>query len=150
MTLGLEPGERVERRGGRIPVGGILPRIANRFGLLVGDAAGAVSPLTAGGLDPCLRLSEFAVEVIDAALRTGDTSLLHTYSGEALRKKFRTRLWLRAALRAIRSPGLVESACWCMRTPLGRMLAARIFFHPASFPDVPRGETVTGTNVCPT
>ncbi|HEY9404879.1 MAG TPA: NAD(P)/FAD-dependent oxidoreductase, partial [Pyrinomonadaceae bacterium] len=40
--------ELIERRGGRIPVGGVLGRIACARGLLVGDAAGAVSPLTAG------------------------------------------------------------------------------------------------------
>lgn len=148
--LGLEPGERIERRGGRIPVGGVLPRIASGFGLLVGDAAGAVSPLTAGGLDPCLRLSGFAAEVIDAAVRTGDASALAAYSGEAFRRKFRTRLWLRAALRAIRSPRLVETACWCLRSQLGRKLAARVFFHPASFPDVPRHGLLTDRNVCAT
>ena len=89
--MGLEPGERIERRGGRIPVGGVLPRIASPFGLLVGDAAGAVSPLTAGGLDPCLRLSEFAAQVIDAAIRTDDSSPLQAYSGAAFRKRFRSR-----------------------------------------------------------
>jgi hypothetical protein len=41
----------------------VLPRIACARGLLVGDAAGAVSPLTAGGLDPCLRLSALAAAV---------------------------------------------------------------------------------------
>src|SRR5258706_10110840 len=49
----------VERRGGRIPVGGVLRRLANERGLLIGDAAGAVSPLTAGGLEPRVRLSPF-------------------------------------------------------------------------------------------
>ena len=61
----------VERRGGPIPVGGLLRRISCADGLLVGDAAGAVSPLTAGGLDPCLRLSELAAAVLDDALRAG-------------------------------------------------------------------------------
>jgi flavin-dependent dehydrogenase len=136
--LGLEPGERVERRGGRIPVGGVLPRIANERGLLVGDAAGAVSPLTAGGLDPCLRLSEFAAEVIDAAVRTGEAGPLEAYSGAAFRRKFRTRLWMRAALRAVRSRRVINAACWCLRTPVGRKAAARVFFHPGSFPDAPR------------
>ena len=46
-----------ERRGGCIPIGGMLRRVAGTRGLLVGDAAGAPSPLTAGGLDPCFRLS---------------------------------------------------------------------------------------------
>jgi len=140
--LGLEPGERIERRGGRIPVGGVLPRIACTRGLLVGDAAGAVSPLTAGGLDPCLRLSEFAAEVIDGAIRTDDDATLEAYSGAAFRRKFRMRIWLRSALRSIRSRRLVNAACWCLRTPPGRRLAARVFFHPASFPDAPGLRTV--------
>ena len=41
----LTSAKQLERRGGRIPVGGVLPRLANRRGLLLGDAAGAVSPL---------------------------------------------------------------------------------------------------------
>lgn len=134
--LGLRLGTRLERRGGRIPVGGVLPRIANRWGLLVGDAAGAVSPLTAGGLDPCLRLSGFAARVIEGALAARDPSLLAAYSGTMFRTKFRKRLWMRAALRSVRSRAVVEAACWCLRSPIGRALAARVFFHPASFPDV--------------
>ena len=70
MDLG--SGRRLERRGGRIPVGGVLRRIASPRGLLVGDAAGAVSPLTAGGLDPCLRLSRLAAEVTLDHLAGGD------------------------------------------------------------------------------
>ena len=138
MRLGLTCGEPIERRGGRIPVGGILPRIASPRGLLVGDAAGAVSPLTAGGLDPCLRLSAFAAEVLEAALGEGSSRPLAAYSGEMFRRKFRSRLWLRAALGSLRSTTLVEGACWALRTEIGRRLAARVFFRPASFPDPPR------------
>ena len=108
------------------------------IGLLVGDAAGAVSPLTAGGLDPCLRLSEFAAQVIDAAIRTDDPSPLQAYSGAAFRRKFRTPAVAAFGARSIRSRRAVNAACWCLRTPIGRKLAARVFFHPASFPDTPR------------
>src|SRR6185436_17423513 len=59
QLLDLSKARLIERRGGRIPVGGVLPQIANTEGLLIGDAAGAVSPLTAGGLDPCMRLSSY-------------------------------------------------------------------------------------------
>ena len=59
----LKNAKLVETRGGRIPVGGVLRKIANEHGLLIGDAAGAVSPLTAGGLDPAMRLSKFAAEL---------------------------------------------------------------------------------------
>ncbi|MGO1885771.1 MAG: FAD-dependent oxidoreductase, partial [Citricoccus sp.] len=87
--------EVVEKRAGPIPVGGVLPRISCAAGLLVGDAAGAVSPLTAGGLDPCLRLSGYAAEVLDEALRSGHPEILERYDGSALRARFRKRLLLR-------------------------------------------------------
>ena len=82
---GVDRPDEVERRGGPIPVGGLLRRISCADGLLVGDAAGAVSPLTAGGLDPCLRLSELAAAVLDDALRAGRPDALAHYDGAALR-----------------------------------------------------------------
>src|SRR6185312_4608693 len=81
----------VERRGGPIPVGGVLRRLACPAGLLVGDAAGAVSPLTAGGLDPCLRMSELAAAVAAAYLRDGDPRTLRRYDGDGLRTRYRGR-----------------------------------------------------------
>jgi flavin-dependent dehydrogenase len=127
--------ERIERRGGPIPVGGLLRRIACADGLLVGDAAGAVSPLTAGGLDPCLRLSELAASVLDAALRTGDPDALAYYDGAGLRAHFRGRLAMRRALAQVRTPGVAAAAFAVLRTPFGRAAAARILFGDRSFPD---------------
>ena len=72
----LRNAKQMERRGGRIPVGGVLRNIANKQGLLIGDAAGAVSPLTAGGLDPCMRLSTLAATVIAEYLETGNAEAL--------------------------------------------------------------------------
>ena len=139
--FGLVDREPDERRGGRIPVGGVLPRIANRRGLLVGDAAGAVSPLTAGGLDPCLRLSEFAVHVAARYLATGDEAALAPYDGARFRGYFRTRIALRRALSAVRSPLLAEAACAALRLPGARRAAHHVFFGRGSFPDVaPRPE----------
>ncbi|MGH9944928.1 MAG: FAD-dependent monooxygenase, partial [Pyrinomonadaceae bacterium] len=97
----LSAARTVERRGGRIPVGGVLRRIANGRGLLVGDAAGAVSPLTAGGLDPCLRLSHLASRIAADYLTTGDVAKLAPYSGEFFRARFASRLWMRRALRGL-------------------------------------------------
>ena len=123
----------VERRGGPIPVGGILANIANSRGLLVGDAAGAPSPLTAGGLDPCLRLSALAVSVVLRYLG-GDASALEAYSGRALRRRFRLRLALRAVMNLATNRSLVEAGCFLLRrTPL-RKMAAAIFFG-RGFPD---------------
>jgi flavin-dependent dehydrogenase len=125
----------VERRSGPIPVGGVLRRIGCADGLLVGDAAGAVSPLTAGGLDPCLRLSALAADVLDEALRAGRPDPLTRYDGTALRARFRGRLTLRRALAQVRTPAVAAAAFALLRTPPGRAAARRVLFGDASFPD---------------
>lgn len=126
----------VERRGGRIPVGGVLRHIANEQGLLIGDAAGAVSPLTAGGLDPCMRLSTLAAKVIADYLERGDAGVLDAYSGELFRARFVSRLWMRRVAANIRQPFLIELACAAMRLPLLNSFAWHVFFGRGSFPDM--------------
>jgi flavin-dependent dehydrogenase len=126
----------IERRGGPIPVGGVLRRLACPAGLLVGDAAGAVSPLTAGGLDPCLRMSELAATVIQRYLRDGSFSELRRYDGNALRSLFRGRLALRRLLAGVRSAAAAEAAVTMLRNRAGRRAASRILFGNGSFPDV--------------
>lgn len=130
------PAGPIERRCGPIPVGGVLRRLACPAGLLVGDAAGAVSPLTAGGLDPCLRMSELAAVVTVEYLRTGDQRALRRYDGAALRRMFRGRLLLRRVFAGIRSPAVAGAAVAALRGRAGRGLAARILFGDRSFPDV--------------
>jgi len=127
----------IERRGGLIPVGGILRRIANERGLLVGDAAGAVSPLTAGGLDAALRLSEFAARVTASYFDSGDPRVLSSYSGDAFRARFITRTWMRRLMRVASNRPMMELACALLRTPPLRAFAAHIFFARGSFPDPP-------------
>ncbi|WP_164699662.1 NAD(P)/FAD-dependent oxidoreductase [Modestobacter sp. KNN46-3] len=131
---GVSRPDDVELRGGPIPVGGLLRRIGCTDGLLVGDAAGAVSPLTAGGLDPCLRLSEHAADVLDEALRTGRPEALDRYDGAALRSSFRGRLLLRRGLAQVRTPAMATAAFTALRTPLGQAAARRILFGDRSFP----------------
>lgn len=127
----------MERRGGLIPVGGILRRIGNRRGLLVGDAAGAVSPLTAGGLDAALRLSAFAADVAADFLERRDVRVLGEYSGDRFQSRFITRKWMRKAMSLASSHALpLELACAMLReTPL-RRVAEHVFFSRGSFPDV--------------
>lgn len=125
-----------ESRGGRIPVGGILRNISDRHGLLIGDAAGAVSPLTAGGLDPCMRLSTYAADVIAERVRTSDPGVLLSYSGSAFRARFVSRLWMRRAIALVKSRPILELACWFMRGSVGNRFARHVFFGRGSFPDV--------------
>jgi flavin-dependent dehydrogenase len=139
------PAGPVQRRGGPIPVGGVLRRLACRDGLLVGDAAGAVSPLTAGGLDPCLRLSDLAADITAVYLHSGDPAVLRHYDGGALRRRFRGRLLLRRLLAAVRSPGAAEAAVALLRGGPGHAAAARILFGDGSFPDTRPGPAAIPT-----
>lgn len=125
-----------ERRGGRIPTGGVLRRISGPSGLLIGDAAGAVSPLTAGGFDGCIRMSRQAAVAIDQALATGNREVLLEYSGRRMRSRFSTRLAARRLFEACQSRFLLEAGFSLLALPPLRWLAREIFFGRHSFPDV--------------
>jgi len=134
--IDLRNAKQIETRAGLIPIGGVLRNIANANGLLIGDAAGAVSPLTAGGLDPCMRLSSFAASVVAEYLSTGDVQALQAYSGELFRSRFASRLWARRIAATLRQPQLLELGCAVLRLPVFSRLANHVFFGRGSFPDV--------------
>jgi flavin-dependent dehydrogenase len=146
--IDLRHAKQIERRAGYIPVGGVLRNIANANGLLIGDAAGAVSPLTAGGLDPCMRLSAFAAKVVAEYLSTGDPELLNAYCGNVFRSRFASRLWARRIASTIRQPQLVELGCAVLRFPLCKLLASHVFFGRGSFPDVEMTDALCGSPHC--
>ena len=132
-SLPFPVGRPIERRGGLIPVAGILPRIACPRGLLTGDAAGAVSPLTAGGLDGAIRLSTFAAQIAFDYLERGDPAVLRAYTGDRFRARFLVRRWMRHAIDAVSTPAAAEVAFAFLRA--ARPLAEHIFFARGSFPD---------------
>ena len=132
----LQHAKQIERRAGYIPVGGVLRNIANTHGLLVGDAAGAVSPLTAGGLDPCMRLSALAAQVVGEYLSSGNPEALSLYSGELFRARFASRLWARRIASTLGQRQLLELGCAVLRLPLLNRIARHVFFGRGSFPDV--------------
>lgn len=134
--LDLGGAELTETRGGRIPVGGVLNRIACTHGLLIGDAAGAVSPLTAGGLDPCLRLSAMASEVIAESLQKSKPEILLGYSGNLFRSRFVSRLWMRRIIANLTNQKLLELGFAFLRGKIGQRFAKHVFFGRGSFPDV--------------
>ncbi len=134
--IDLSNAELAETRGGRIPVGGVLRSIANENGLLIGDAAGAVSPLTAGGLDPCLRLSAMAASLITERLQTDNPKILLNYSGELFRARFVSRLWMRRIIAMVSNQKLLELGFGFLRRKIGRKFASHVFFGRGSFPDV--------------
>ena len=146
--LDLSGARLTERRRGAIPVGGILTNIANHRGLLVGDAAGAASPLTAGGLDACVRLSALASSVILRRM-DGDLSAIDAYSGRALQRRFRLRRAMRRAMDLTTNRGVIELGCFLLRrTPLA-LVARKVFFGRGSFPDTAVGAVSPGRSALP-
>lgn len=134
--FGLEGVAKRERRGGLIPVNGVLRRIACARGLLLGDAAGAVSPLTAGGLDACIRLSGAAARLLVEAVRRDDAAMLAQFDGTRFRARFVSRLWMRRAISSVRSAFVLDAAVSAAALPPFRAVARHVFFGRGSFPDV--------------
>lgn len=131
-----DDGVPFETRGGRIPVGGVLRKIANENGILIGDAAGAVSPLTAGGLDPAMRLSKYAAEIVWERLQSENPKVLLNYSGELFRARFISRLWMRKIIKTFTNQRLLELGFTFLRGRIGQKFAKHVFFGRGSFPDI--------------
>ncbi len=115
---------RVGRRGGIIPVGGpVSPFAADRV-LLVGDAAGLVSPLSAGGIHTALDSGFAAAHAIADHLCEGAREPARTLPGALPR--FAAKRWLRTALDA----GVPDAAFDALiGTRAFNALARSVHFH---------------------
>lgn len=84
----------VARRGGLIPCGGLVKPFANERVILLGDAAGIVSPLTAGGIHTALRYGRILGETLAHYLNHGGEHPAQLL--EKIYPRFRIKLGLRA------------------------------------------------------
>ena len=86
-------GRRVlAKRGGMIPINGLLKNLHGDRVLLVGDAAGMVSPLTAGGIHLSYRFGKVAADAIADYLDRGTP-----HPGEVVRATYATARWKQLA-----------------------------------------------------
>ncbi len=67
-AVGVHDSQPLSVRAGMIPCGGLLPKVSRPGALLVGDAAGMVSPVTAGGIRTALLHGRQVGEGIGAFL----------------------------------------------------------------------------------
>lgn len=122
--FGLSEDDVVERRSGPIPCGGIVKRWATDRVTLLGDAAGWVSPLTAGGIRLALELGRKAGQsVADHLLGSGPAPHI------ALRPhlpKFGIKTAMRWLADQTPANALLNLA---LDTPAFRMFARRVYFH---------------------
>jgi digeranylgeranylglycerophospholipid reductase len=116
-----------ERRSGLIPIGGKVSPFAGPNVLLIGDAAGHVSPMTGGGIRLALRYGRRAGQLIADHLQRGgpppDTILARELPS------FGAKLLLRRAL-DLGPPNFLYDLM--LSTPLMRWFAQRVYFHRRS------------------
>jgi flavin-dependent dehydrogenase len=112
------------RRSGLIPCGGPLSRTAAPGVLLVGDAAGWVSPMTGGGIRLAFKYGRRAASLIADRLLNGGAAPELSLAREVPR--FRLKRALRAALNLAPSNALIDLA---LATAPMRHVAERLYFH---------------------
>jgi digeranylgeranylglycerophospholipid reductase len=119
-----EEGGIVERRAGRIPCGGLVTPWAAPGVLLIGDAAGQVSPLTGGGIRLAFHFGKRAAHAVaDHLLHAGPPPEV------ALAREmptFGAKLALRRAMDLAPPNALLDLA---LGTRPMRWLASRVYFH---------------------
>ncbi|HQF30186.1 MAG TPA: 30S ribosomal protein S2, partial [Hyphomicrobiales bacterium] len=124
-------GDPVERRSGVIPCGGLVRNFHAPGVLLVGDAAGMVSPMTGGGIRLAFHYGRRAGHLVADHLKD-----LGPEPGSALARElpnFAVKQVLRRALDLAPSNGLIDLAIGL--APM-RALARRVYFHRRGAPGI--------------
>jgi len=114
----------VQRRSGLIPTGGTVAPLGRGRVLLIGDAAGLVSPLTGGGIHTALSFGRRAAQLVSDYLLDRGPHPAPAFAREI------PRYALKRLLRSgfdLAPPNFVFNAM--LMTPPMRALAQRIYFH---------------------
>jgi flavin-dependent dehydrogenase len=129
-----------ERRSGLIPCGGLVSPFAAPGVLLIGDAAGHVSPLTGGGIRLAFRYGRRAGQLI------ADHLLRHGPPPEKVLARELPALGKKLALRAVMDMGPPN---WLydliIGTPAMRWFAKKVYFHHRN-PSVPQQAPQAGAD----
>jgi len=112
------------RRSGLIPSGGVVRKLGTARVMLVGDAAGMVSPVTGGGIHTALHFGRRAAMLVADHLDDRGVHPVAAMTREAPR--YRAKLMLRRLLDLAPPNALINAAL--MTAPM-RRLAQRLYFH---------------------
>jgi digeranylgeranylglycerophospholipid reductase len=114
----------IERRGGLIPTGGVLPNIGRGRVVLVGDAAGMVSPVTGGGIHTALHFGRRAAQLVSDWMEDRGPHPVKLLTHEAPR--YRMKKVMRRMLDLAPPNALINAM---LMTAPARALAQRLYFH---------------------
>jgi geranylgeranyl reductase family protein len=124
QTFGLKHLHVTARRSGLIPTGGPISPLGRGRVLLIGDAAGLVSPLTGGGIHTALTFGRRAAQLVSDYLMDRGVHPVAAFAREV--PKYRLKRMLRYAMDAAPPNALINLA---LMTPVARAAAQRIYFH---------------------
>ncbi|HVE02832.1 MAG TPA: NAD(P)/FAD-dependent oxidoreductase [Rhizomicrobium sp.] len=117
----------VARRSGLIPSGGTLRHLGTNRVMLIGDAAGMVSPVTGGGIHTALHFGRRAAQLVSDYLADRGPHPVGALLREAPR--YRVKRTLRRLLDTAPSNGLINA--FLMTGPM-KAIAQRAYFHSRS------------------
>ena len=122
--FGLRGRRVLAKRGGMIPINGLLRRFHSDRVLLIGDAAGMVSPLTAGGIHNSYRYGKTAADAIaDHLERDGPNP------GDVVKVAYQRDTWKQWARWCYDNLPVAASMEFALRTGgLFRRAASKVFF----------------------
>ncbi|MFQ5564394.1 MAG: FAD-dependent oxidoreductase [Parvularculaceae bacterium] len=135
--FGLSQLEARQRRSGIVPCGGLVSPLSSRRVLLTGDAAGLVSPLTAGGIRFAFQYGRRAAQAIADYIHDRGPDPGAVMAREYPR--FALKTWMRRAWSAAPPNALINATLF---TPPVRALAQWIYFRKRG--TVRMGESETG------
>ena len=122
----------LDRRSGLIPTGGLVKPFSANRALLIGDAAGLVSPLTGGGIQLAFRFGRRAAQAVSDYLCDGGGEPGQVLAAEYPRFTFKRlmRVGMDLAL-----PNWMMSLGSSL--PLVKLMAHNIYFHQRGTPGEP-------------
>lgn len=115
----------VGRRGGLIPCGGVVPHWHSDRVMLLGDAAGMVSPLTAGGIYPSLEFGAEAGRSISRYIQGDLATPLEPLV--SMVPHYRTKRLMRWSMDHLAPPNFLYDLA--LGNPVFQRIAQILFFH---------------------
>jgi len=114
----------VQRRSGLIPSGGTLRHLGTQRVMLVGDAAGMVSPVTGGGIHTALHFGRRTAQLVSDHLEDRGPHPVKALAAEAPR--YFAKLLMRRVLDMALPNALINPV---LTTGAMRGIAQRLYFH---------------------
>ncbi len=120
----------ITTKSGFMPINGILEKTVNDKCLLVGDAAGHLGALTAGGIYPAIKHSKDAANAVADYLILNKRSALLKYTLKCLKDKhLKTEFILRKIYNKMKSNDVLNEVFEMFKSEDGKKLFSAFFFE---------------------